>query len=365
MKKIVIVFFLLFFPFVSSASEEQGKFYTARVTKILEQKNNVLSDGQEVRQQKLQLNILDEGEEKTIVINGIGDFDTLKNNLYKEGDRVLVVRSISNNGEESYYITDYHRENPILLLAFIFVLIVLLVSRFKGLRALISLAISFLVLTSYLIPAILAGSDPLLTTLIASLIIIVVVIYLTEGFNKLSSIAILGVLIGLFVALFLSWFFVELAYLSGVSSEDVFYLVSVGSATINFKGLLFAGIIIGTLGVLDDVVISQIKVVEQLYKANKNQSRGELFKKAHEVGVSHIGSMINTLFLAYTGVSLPLLILFISGNSAFNSWWQIINNEQIATEIVRTLTGSIGLVLSVPITTAIAIYFISKKTYDN
>ena len=138
-------------------------------------------------------------------------------------------------------------------------------------------------------------------------------------------------------------------------------LVNLGDKITNFKGLLLAGIIIGALGVLDDVVISQVASVEQLFHTDPHQSKKELFKKSYKIGVSHISSMTNTLFLAYAGVSLPLLILFTSGQSAFSSWQQLIGNEQIATEIIRTLSGSIGLILSVPISTILAVNIFKRS----
>ena len=140
------------------------------------------------------------------------------------------------------------------------------------------------------------------------------------------------------------------------------FLLNIQGASIDLTGLLLAGIIIGVLGVLDDVVISQVSTVEQLKLANKHLSQKELFKKAYQVGISHIASMTNTLFLAYAGASLPLLILFGSGTSAFANWQQAINTELIATEIVRTLTGSIGLILAVPIATFIASWWYSRRT---
>ena len=155
--------------------------------------------------------------------------------------------------------------------------------------------------------------------------------------------------------------FICLSKLTGITSEEVSYLATIGATTVNFKGLVLAGIIIGALGVLDDVVISQITTVEQLAGADNNISKRELFKRAYKVGVSHISSMTNTLFLAYAGASLPLLILFVSGQSVFTGWLQVINNEAIATEIVRTIVGSIGLILSVPIATYLAVNAFSKK----
>jgi uncharacterized membrane protein len=137
--------------------------------------------------------------------------------------------------------------------------------------------------------------------------------------------------------------------------------LSIGGQSINFQGLLLAGIIIGFLGVLDDVVISQVAAVEQLSKTDNSLNRKGLFGRAYQIGVSHVSSMANTLFLAYAGVSLPLLILFISGQSAFTGWGQIINNEMVATEIVRTLAGSIGLILAVPISTFIAAWWYGRN----
>ena len=135
----------------------------------------------------------------------------------------------------------------------------------------------------------------------------------------------------------------------------------IGQGAINFKGLLLAGIIIGSLGVLDDVVISQVATVEQIAAAGHYLDSWKTFKHAYKVGISHIASMSNTLFLAYAGVSLPLLILFVSGKSAFSTWGQVINNQAIATEIVRTLAGSIGLILSVPIATLVAVWWFKIK----
>jgi uncharacterized membrane protein len=193
--------------------------------------------------------------------------------------------------------------------------------------------------------------------LIGSFLILFLIIYVTEGFKKRSHITVLSIFLSLVITVFLSWFFVSLTKLTGVSSEETGFLVELAGRVINFKGLLLAGIIIGVLGVLDDVVIAQVATVEQIEDVDPSLSGMDLFKRSYEVGVSHISSMTNTLFLAYAGVSMPLLILFLSGQSAFSDWTQIINNEAIATEIVRTLAGSIGLILSVPISTAIAVWW--------
>jgi uncharacterized membrane protein len=155
--------------------------------------------------------------------------------------------------------------------------------------------------------------------------------------------------------------FVNLAKLTGAASEDILFLFNIEGATINLKGLLLAGIIIGALGVLDDVVIAQISTAEEIASSNVSYRFKEIFTKTYRVGVSHVSSMTNTLFLAYAGVSLPLLILFISGESPFQSVEYIINTELIATEIIRTLSGTIGLIFSVPVATFLASWYYGKR----
>ncbi len=348
--------------FAQLNNELQDKIFKAEVIEILRERQTVLPDGTVAEQQDLLLRGLEkEFADREIEFKGIGEFDVIKKNIYQVGDKVLMVAVVDHEGNVQYYITDYVRTNSLWWLALVFVLSLFIVGGWKGLRSLIALIITFFVIIQYIIPSILAGNSPLFTVLIGSLMILLIIIYLTEGFRARSHIAVASIFLSLIITAALSWFFVSLTKLSGLASEEIYFLITIGEQVINFKGLLLAGIIIGALGVLDDVVISQVATVEQLAKANSYQSRGEIFKRAYKVGVSHISSMTNTLFLAYVGVSLPLLILFVSGQSAFTNWLQIINNEAIATEIVRTLAGSIGLILSVPIATAVAVWWFGKK----
>jgi len=362
MKKIIIILFLFFPLFAFAQTEAKDAYFKAEVTKVTTQEENILPDGTEVIQQNLLLRGMDGGyKNKEVEFNGIGGFDVVGKNIYKEGDKVLVVESFDAEGNSVFYVTDYVRTGAIFWLSVAFVLFLLAVGGFKGLRSIISLVLTFVVIIKYIIPQILSGADPIFVTIIGSFLILLIIIYVTEGFQKLSHISIVSIFFSLLITVFVSWFFVELAKLTGVFSEDISYLVNIGGDVINFKGLLLAGIIIGTLGVLDDVVIAQAATVEEISKANLAFSRKEVFKRSYKVGISHIASMTNTLFLAYAGVSLPLLILFLSGKSAFASWTQIINNEAITTEIVRTLSGSIGLILAVPISTLIATWWYKKQ----
>jgi len=364
MKKIILLLFLLAPSFVFAQENNTPKdiFFKAEVIEIAEQQKTILPDKTETEQQNLILRGL-EGDFKgqEINFNGIGEIDVINKNIYKAGDRVLVVASFDAEGNAAYFITDYVRTKSLWGLAIAFVLALIIVGGAKGGRSLLALALTFLVIIKYIIPRILVGANPLITTLIGSVIILLIIIYITEGFRARSHISVISILFSLIIAIFLSWLFVSLGKLTGVTSEEILFLSNIGGQVINFKGLLLAGIIIGALGVLDDVVISQVRTVEQIAKANRSLGKGEIFKHAYKVGVSHIASMTNTLFLAYAGVSLPLLVLFISGESAFLSWGQVINNEAIATEIVRTLAGSIGLVLSVPIATFVATWWYKAK----
>lgn len=363
MKKILLII-IIFFPLFSVAGSETKKedqIFKAEVVSVIEEKAVFSENGAKNIQQDLRLRAL-EGDLKgrEIIFKGIGEIEVLKNNAYKTGDKVLMAASYDDRGNPSYYVTDYVRTNSLIWLAAFFFISLAVVGGFKGLRSLLSLVLTFFIIVKFIIPQILSGSNPLLATLLGSFFILLVIIYFTEGFSSRSHLSIFAIFISLIITVLVSWLFVSLARLSGAAGEDVIFLLDIGGQAVNFKGLLLAGIIIGSLGVLDDVVISQVRTVEEVAKANPYLGRKDLFRHAYRVGVSHISSMTNTLFLAYAGVSLPLLILFISGQSAFANFGQIMNSEIISAEIVRTLAGSIGLVLSVPIATFLAAYWHKK-----
>lgn len=366
MKKIIIIILaaVLIFPVFAKAQETTApdKTFKAIVIKVVKEQNTKFRDGTAAWQQQLKLKGLEEEfKDKIVEYNGIGEVDVIKKNIYKEGDKVLVVASLNDQNEYTYYVTDYVRGNSLLVLFLIFIASLLLVGGWKGLRSVLSLGLTFLIIMKYIVPQILTGADPIIVTVIGSFVILFLIIYLTEGFNAHAHVSVLSIFLSLIITVVLSSLFVGFTKLSGLASEETSFLVGLGTQAINFQGLLMAGIIIGTLGVLDDIVISQVAVVQQLHKADLFQDRWQLFKKAYSVGISHISSMTNTLFLAYAGASLSLLILFGSGQSGFSGWGQAVNNEMIATEIVRTLTGSVGLILSVPISTFIAVWWAKRK----
>ncbi len=366
--KIVLFIFLLFlmpvFVFAENNLELENKneeIFKAKVIEIIEDSESIRDDGSVAINQKLKLKGLDGSfKNKEIIFDGT-KFDVLSAIKYKINNKVLVNYSQGPDNEDNFYVIGFDRSNAIYLLVIIFVLIVLIVGKFKGLRSLITLFFTFIIILKFIIPKILAGSNPLFITIIGSFLILILAIYITEGIKRTSTIAIFSILISLVIIGLFSIWFTAIIKLTGFASEESIYLISIFGGDINLNGLLLAGIIIGALGVLDDVAISQVVVVEELKKANSELSKSQVYHKAMKVGISHLSSMVNTLFLAYAGASLPLLILFSINEPPFLTFSQIINNEIITTEIVRTLIGSIGIVLAVPISTLIAVKFIDNS----
>lgn len=337
------------------------EFFEAKVIEILEQKEIVREDGSKSILQKLKLKGLGgKWKNKEIIFDGT-EVDVIAKNFYKKGDKVIVSHSQDLDGNDFFYVTDFVRRGKLYWLAAIFVLIILLTGKWRGFRALLGLIFSFLVILKLIIPQILNGHNPLLISLSYALVIILFSTYLVYGLNKKSTVAILGTFAGIAIVGIISVIFTHLAKLAGFAQEEALYLVGLTGGNINLQGLLLAGFVIGALGVLDDITVSQVSTVQEIHGTDPNLSRLEIYKKAMRVGIDHIASMVNTLFLAYTGASLPLLLLFNFKEPPFLTLGQVINHEIIATEIVRTLVGSIGLALAVPITTFLAAYFYKKQ----
>jgi len=270
---------------------------------------------------------------------------------YKSGDELVISYGKDFEGNDTFYISDYIRRGSLLWLFIIFIICTVVIAKWRGLLSLLGMGISFFVIYSFILPKISTGSNPVEIAILGSLIIIPVSFFLSHGLNKKTVVAIAGTLIALMITGVLATMFVESAQLTGFASEEAGFLQTIKQGSVNIKGLLLAGIIIGVLGVLDDITISQSAIVFQLKETNEKLGFFELYKRAMNVGQDHISSMVNTLVLVYTGAALPLLLLFIDNPHPFS---EIVNYEIIADEVVRTLVGSIGLILAVPITTVIA-----------
>jgi uncharacterized membrane protein len=276
------------------------------------------------------------------------------------GDNVTLGYQPDNDPDFQYYFNDYQRRTPLLVLAAIFVAAVLTLGRLQGLRALVSLAVTGVVMLAFVFPSILDGHDPTAVALIGAAVIAIAALYLTHGMTDMITVALLGTFAALGLTAVLAAVFAEWAQFSGFASEDALYL-TIASAEIDVRGLVLAGIVIGSLGVLDDVTVTQVSAVWQLHEANPSYGARRLYASAIVIGRDHIASTVNTLVLAYAGATLPLLLIF---TQAGRSLGTVAEGELVAVEIVRALVGSIGLVAAVPLTTGLAALVVTRSADD-
>jgi uncharacterized membrane protein len=270
---------------------------------------------------------------------------------FSAGDEVyLLVNKMPNNTITAYY-DDYVRMRPMLILFGAFVLAILILGRWKGLRSLLALAFSMLVIVGYIVPHILGGENPVKVSLIGSMMLLGVTLYVTYGWNLKTHASVVSMLLTLAIAGGLSVLFVGLTRLTGYGDESTMFLMQFSSVQIDPRGLLLGGMIIGSLGVLDDLVTSQSAAVVEIHDANPALGFRGVFERAMRVGRDHVAATVNTLVLAYTGASLPLLLMF---TLAQGSYGYLLNSEYIAEEVVRTLVGSLALMAAVPISTFLA-----------
>ncbi|MER6118917.1 YibE/F family protein [Streptomyces sp. NPDC001743] len=273
----------------------------------------------------------------------------------RKGQGVVVAYAPDAPHDLQYSVTDINRKFPLLLLAGVFALVVVAVGRMRGIMALVALALSFAVLTLFILPAILQGSNPLIVAVVGAGAIMLIALYICHGLTARTSVAVIGTLISLLLIGLLGSLFIGWASLSG-NTDDNTGLIHGLYPHIDMSGLLLAGVIIGSLGVLDDVTVTQTSAVWELHQADPTMGARKLYQAGIRIGRDHIASVVNTLVLAYAGAALPLLLLFSIAQSGVGT---VANSELVAEEIVRTLIGSIGLVASVPVTTALAALVVS------
>ena len=252
--------------------------------------------------------------------------------------------------EALYQLADVQRGVPLLALASIFLVAILALGRLRGALAVVGLGVSLLVLVKFLVPALIAGRPPVLTAVVGAAAVMIAVLLLAHGPSIRTATAMVGTGSALLLTVLLATGFSELAGLTGRTSEDAAYVEAI-FGSIDLRGLLLAGIVIGALGILDDVTVTQVSTVYELRAADPAMPRARLYAAALRVGRDHIASTVNTLLLAYAGASMPLLVLFSTAGTGFVD---TVTNGVVAEEIVRTLVGSIGLIAAVPITTALA-----------
>ena len=274
------------------------------------------------------------------------------------GDDVVLRYFPDSPAEFRYAFSDFQRATPLVWLLVAFVVVVLAFGRLQGLRALAGLGLSLAVLVTFIVPALLRDSPPVLVALAGSAAVAFLAIYLAHGIGISSTIALAGTLVSLAVTCLLAVVVASVTQLSGLASQEA-QTLRITAEALDLRGLLLAGIVIGALGVLDDVTVSQVSTVGALRRANPLLGWRALYTEANHVGRDHVASAVNTLVLAYAGASLPLLLFFAQGDQPLG---RLLTGELVAVEIVRMLVGSIGLVISVPVTTLLAALVLSRTT---
>lgn len=278
------------------------------------------------------------------------EFEQSIDSPIRDGDGILVDILVNPDGTVQVYFYDFERSTPMLLLLLVFVAAIVVLGRWRGVGALAGLAASLVVILWFVLPALLEGTNAVAVAVVAAGAIAFIALFLAHGINLATAAALLSSLASLAITALLAWAFVVACKLAGLADESIGFLGALGG-DIDPRGLLLAGIVIGSLGVLDDVTVTQVSAVWELKHARPESDFAELYGRAVRIGRDHISSTVNTLFLAYAGASLPLLLLFSEAGQSVSS---VATREIVAVEIVRALVGSIGLVASVPISTALA-----------
>lgn len=352
---VVIILLLSLAGIIYSLSKPVGEeVVSGRVLKVLSERETTqeIGDKSEIlKEQDLLVEITEESGRKEI--NVLNDYEPVT-----KGDKIFLSRSLF--GDSEWSMANISRTRDLIILLVFFVILVILTSGWKGFYSLVGLLFTFTVIFMFMLPQILQGVSPVLIGVSGASIILIPTLYLSYGFNRKSVAAFLGIIIALIFVGFISNYFVNSLKFTG-ANEAFLYLNMASTNSINIMGLLIAGIIIAAVGVLDDVAAIQSSVVFSLARANPGLRGLKLFKEAMHVGKDHISAVVNTLVLAYTGASLPVILLLSIQKMPLD---YLVSLEIVAEEIARTLISSSGLLLAVPLTTIIAVFMVDKK-YNN
>ncbi len=330
-------------------NEDRGTWH-GKVTEVIDEESRVVpGTDTEYLFQTIKAEVLDGPKE--------GEVITIENDYLEleVGDKFYFNYNVYIDGSEDYGVVNIDRKGALYFLIAVFVVTIIVFGGWQGARALFALAGSFFAIFYILMPGILGGWSPFLISVLVASGILFAVIFFTHGFNRESVVAYSGTMIAVSLTGLFAWLAVHATDLSGFADEASTYLNFNTNGMIDFTSLLLGAIIIGVLGVLDDIAVTQAAVVTELYGSNPSMSRREVYQKALRVGREHVGALVNTLVLAYTGASLPLLLHFYTASSGLS---MAINTELFATEIVRTIVGSIGLIMTVPIVTGLAVFYL-------
>ncbi len=344
----------LLVPNLASAKTELHNdtkgIWRAEVIEITESGTRIITGTEtETDFQTIRAQVLD-GPEINTVINIEDDY--LKLDV---GEKFYFTHSIFIDDSEAYAVLHRDRSTELLFLVLIFCAAVIALSKWQGVRSLVALAGSFITIFWVLLPGVLAGWNPIVASGLVAAIILFGAIFFTHGINRESAVAYAGTMIAVGLTVMFAMFAVSLTSLTGFASEGSVALNFITRGGVDLTSLLLAAIIIGVLGVLDDIAVTQAAVVTELFSADKTQSRKTVFVKALRVGREHVGALVNTLVLAYTGAALPVLLYYYASASSIS---MSLSSELFATEIVRMIVGSVGLIVTVPIVTGLAVWYL-------
>jgi uncharacterized membrane protein len=347
-------------PVVTTPPHDQvDQYYRGTVLSILEEGIKEIEPGVTQHYQKVEIEITNGDEKgKRITIDHGALFAIQQDQQVSRGEQVVLVKPVGTPKKDFYYIIDHYRINGLIGIIVVFFGLAILLARKKGFTSILGLVFSTFIVFYFIIPYILKGYDPLLVCIGGALVILSVSLYVSHGFNKRTSVALLSSFLTLGIAIIVDLLLVHFAHLSGNGTEEAFYL-QFDNIDIQLKGLLLGGILIGTLGILDDVTTAQTATVEEIHNANTRLPFHELYRRGISVGREHIASLINTLVLAYVGAAFPLILLFSTKKN--QALWVTLNSNFVAEEVVRIIVGSITLMLAVPISTLCAAYLFKGR----
>ena len=346
--------------FIEDRYGKGAEFYNGVITEIIEEDLNKdpILDGVEIGYQKVIAKVT-EGQYKDNTYEIKNNISRLYNYKVEEGTKVVLILYKQNNGNMIWDVYGYDRSSMIYVLAGIFIIVVIIIGGVKGIKSLVSLMFTLVTVIFLMLPLMFRGVEPMLAAVVSATLSIIVTLSLVSGINKKTLTAIIGTISGVVISGIIAYIFGELTHSSGMTMNDTESLIYIAEGTnLKVKGIMFAGILIASLGAVMDVAMSISSSLFEIYEVNKNIKQIDLFKSSMNIGKDIIGTMTNTLILAFAGGSIATLILIFAANMPYNKF---INLEVLAIEIIQGLAGSIGIVLSVPITAAVGSYLCRKK----
>ena len=346
--------------FIEDRYGKGAEFYNGVITEIIEEDLNKdpILDGVEIGYQKVIAKVT-EGQYKDKTYEIKNNISRLYNYKVEEGTKVVLILYKQNNGNMIWDVYGYDRSSMIYVLAGIFIIVVIIIGGVKGIKSLVSLMFTLVTVIFLMLPLMFRGVEPMLAAVVSATLSIIVTLSLVSGINKKTVTAIIGTISGVVISGIIAYIFGELTHSSGMTMNDTESLIYIAEGTnLKVKGIMFAGILIASLGAVMDVAMSISSSLFEIYEVNKNIKQIDLFKSSMNIGKDIIGTMTNTLILAFAGGSITTLILIFAANMPYNKF---INLEVLAIEIIQGLAGSIGIVLSVPITAAVGSYLCRKK----